>query len=162
MTRDSEKGVRRVTYQNDLELYERNKSTCEREMENLRNRYCESAGISLDRSDLDQHESVRCMRGERGSVSFPRYQIAGNEYQRIFQMAILQAYQSSLTSSAVLGGCCEAGKDASRYLEELVEVTIGANQCVNVKPLLTIDTGERQKKMPRNSWRVSGTCRRYA
>ena len=52
----------RVTYQNDLELYEKNKSTYEREMENLR----------TDIANQHQHEPVRCMRGESGSVRFHR------------------------------------------------------------------------------------------
>ena len=52
----------RVTYQNDLELYEKNKSTYEREMENLR------TDIANQQEYLDH--SVRCMRGESGSVCF--------------------------------------------------------------------------------------------
>lgn len=41
-----------VTYQNDLELYEKNKSTYEREMENLR------TDIANQQEYLDQYESV--------------------------------------------------------------------------------------------------------
>ena len=46
----------RVTYQNDLELYEKNKSTYERDGKSP-HRYCEPAGISGS-FDLDQHEPV--------------------------------------------------------------------------------------------------------
>ena len=50
----------------------------------------------------------------------------GMEYQnRDNTDTILQAYQSLLTSSAVLEDVAKQVKTEPRYLEELVEVTIG-------------------------------------
>ena len=51
---------------------------------------------------------------------------------------ILQAYQSLLTSSAVLEDVAKQVKTEPRYLEELVEVTIGANQDGQLNRMLTM------------------------
>lgn len=118
----------RVTYQNDLELYEKNKSTYEREMENLRTDIANQQeyldhSIWINMSPYDVCEARADLFVSTGYQIMP-----GMEYQnRDNTDTILQAYQSLLTSSAVLEDVAKQVKTEPRYLEELVEVTIGAN-----------------------------------
>ena len=137
----------RVTYQNDLELYENNKSTYEREMENLRTDIANQQeyldhSIWINMSPYDVCEARADLFVSTGYQIMP-----GMEYQnRDNTDTILQAYQSLLTSSAVLEDVAKQVKTEPRYLEELVEVTIGANRDGQLNRMLTIDVKHTTKE----------------
>lgn len=137
----------RVTYQNDLELYEKNKSTYEREMENLRTDIANQQeyldhSIWINMSPYDVCEARADLFISTGYQIMP-----GMEYQnRDNTDTILQAYQSLLTSSAVLEDVAKQVKTEPRYLEELVEVTIGANRDGQLNRMLTIDVKHTTKE----------------
>lgn len=137
----------RVTYQNDLELYEKNKSTYEREMENLRTDIANQQeyldhSIWINMSPYDVCEARADLFVSTGYQIMP-----GMEYQnRDNTDTILQAYQSLLTSSAVLEDVAKQVKTEPRYLEELVEVTIGANRDGQLNRMLTIDVKHTTKE----------------
>lgn len=136
-----------TTYQNDLELYEKNKATYEREMENLRTDIANQQeyldhSIWINMSPYDVCEARADLYVSTGYQIMP-----GMDYQnRDNTDTILQAYQSLLTSSAVLEDVAKQVGTEPRYLKELVDVTIGANQDGQLNRMLTIDVKHTTKK----------------
>lgn len=135
-----------LTYSADLELYEKNKETYEREIENLRNDiinqqdYLDNS-IWINMSPYDVCEARVDLYVSTGYEIMP-----GMTYQnRDYTDTILQAYQSMLTSSAVMEDVAKKVGTESRYLQELVKVTIGSNNG-QLNCLLTIDVYHTSKE----------------
>lgn len=138
-----------LTYSADLELYEKNKETYEREIENLR------TDIINQQDYLDNSIWINMSPYDVGEARVDLYVSTGYEimpgmtYQnRDYTDTILQAYQSMLTSSAVMEDVAKKVGTESRYLKELVTVTIGTigtngNQ---FSRLLTIDVYHTSKE----------------
>ena len=138
-----------LTYTADLELYEKNKETYEREIENLR------TDIINQQDYLDNSIWINMSPYDVGEARVDLYVSTGYEimpgmtYQnRDYTDTILQAYQSMLTSSAVMEDVAKKVGTESRYLKELVTVTIGTigtngNQ---FSRLLTIDVYHTSKE----------------
>ena len=138
-----------LTYSADLELYKKNKDTYTREIENLRTdienqqEYLDYS-IWINMSPYDVCEARVDLYVSTGYEIMP-----GMAYQnRDYTDTILQAYQSMLTSSAVMDDVAKQVGTEPRYLQELVTVTIGTigvdkNQ---FSRLLTINVNHTSKE----------------
>lgn len=138
-----------LTYSADLELYEKNKDTYEKEIENLRTDIANQQdyldnSIWINMSPYDVYEARADFYVSTGYTIMP-----GMTYQnRDYTDTILQAYQSMLTSSAVMEDIAKKVGTEPRYLQELVTVTIGTigtngNQ---FSRLLTIDVNHTSEE----------------
>lgn len=138
-----------LTYSADLELYEKNKDTYEKEIENLRTDIANQQdyldnSIWINMSPYDVYEARADFYVSTGYMIMP-----GMTYQnRDYTDTILQAYQSMLTSSAVMEDIAKKVGTEPRYLQELVTVTIGTigtngNQ---FSRLLTIDVNHTSEE----------------
>ena len=138
-----------LTYSADLELYEKNKDTYEKEIENLRTDIANQQdyldnSIWINMSPYDVGEARVDLYVSTGYTIMP-----GMTYQnRDYTDTILQAYQSMLTSSAVMEDIAKKVGTEPRYLQELVTVTIGTigtngNQ---FSRLLTIDVNHTSEE----------------
>lgn len=138
-----------LTYSADLELYEKNKDTYEKEIENLRTDIANQQdyldnSIWINMSPYDVYEARADFYVSTGYMIMP-----GMTYQnRDYTDTILQAYQSMLTSSAVMEDVAKKVGTEPRYLQELVTVTIGTigtngNQ---FSRLLTIDVNHTSEE----------------
>ena len=138
-----------LTYSADLELYEKNKETYEREIENLR------TDIINQQDYLDNSIWINMSPYDVGEARVDLYVSTGYEimpgmtYQnRDYTDTILQAYQSMLTSSSVMEDVAKQVGTESRYLKELVTVTIGTigTNGTQFSRLLTIDVYHTSKE----------------
>ena len=132
-------------YQDDLELYEKNKKTCERELENLKTdianqqEYLEKS-IWINMSPYDVCESRMDLYVTSDYEIMP-----GMVYQNLdYTDTILQAYQAMLTSSAVMEDIARNVGTEPRYLNELVSVNVGTNSD-KLNRLLTISVKHMTK-----------------
>ena len=132
-------------YQDDLELYEKNKETCEREIENLKTDIANQQeyldhSIWINMSPYDVCESRMDLYVTSDYEIMP-----GMVYQNPdYTDTILQAYQAMLTSSAVMEDIARNVGTEPRYLNELVSVNVGTNSG-KLNRLLTISVKHMTK-----------------
>lgn len=133
-------------YQDDLELFNKNKETCEREIENLKTdianqqEYLEKS-IWINMSPYDVCESRVDLYITTDYEIMP-----GMVYQNMdYTDTILQAYQALLTSSAVMEDIAEKVGTEPRYLKELISVSVGTNSG-KLNHLLTISVKHTTKQ----------------
>lgn len=133
-------------YQDDLELFNKNKATCEREIENLKTdianqqEYLEKS-IWINMSPYDVCESRVDLYITTDYEIMP-----GMVYQNMdYTDTILQAYQALLTSSAVMEDVAKTVGTEPRYLRELVSVSVGTNSG-KLNHLLTISVKHTTKR----------------
>jgi len=133
-------------YEDDMALYEKNKETCEREIENLKvdianqQEYLDKS-IWINMSPYDVCESRVDLYISTGYEIMP-----GMDYQNLdYTDTILQAYQAMLTSSAVMEDVADSVGTEPRYLNELVSVTIGTTSG-RLNHLLTISVKHTSKE----------------
>ena len=135
----------REKYQEELDLYEKNKETAEREIENLKTdianqqEYLDKS-IWINMSPYDVCESRIDMYVTTGYEIMPGMVYQNQDYTD----TILQAYQGLLTSSAVMEDVAKSVGTEPRYLKELVNVTIGTNGG-QLNHLLTINVKHKTK-----------------
>ena len=113
-------------YREDMDVYEKNKASYEREIENLKTdisnqeEYLEKS-IWINMSPYDVCEARADLY-----VSTDYEIMPGMVYQNVdYTDTILQAYQAVLSSSAVMERIAKDVGTESRYLKELVSVTTG-------------------------------------
>lgn len=131
-------------YQSDVELYETNKTTYEREIENLLNdiekqqEYLEgSVLMNMSPYDICEARADLFIRTDYEIMPGMVYQNAD------YTDTILQAYQSMMTSTAFLEDISRENKLTTQYLQELVSVErgntlIGNTNASKLTNLLTI------------------------
>lgn len=133
-------------YEDDLALYEKNKESCEREINNLmsditnQQEYLEKSTL-INMSPYDVCEARTDLYITTDYTIMP-----GMAYQNVdYTDTIMQAYQSILTSSACMEDIAKNAGMEPRYLKELVTVTAGtyANE---FNRLLTIKVRHTSKQ----------------
>lgn len=121
------------TYRDDLELYEKNKKTAERELENLKTdienqqEYMEKS-IWINMSPYDVCEAKIDMYIATDYTIMPGMIYQNPDYTN----TILDVYRAMLTSSAVMEDVAAALKSEPRYLQELVTVDAGSNHILSI------------------------------
>lgn len=117
----------RDRYQNDIELYESNKSTYEREIDNLRNDIVKQQEY-LDGSVLMNMSPYDVCEARADIFIRTDYEIMpGMVYQNTdYTDTILQAYQSMMTSTAFLENIAKEAELTTQFLQELVDVERGS------------------------------------
>ena len=112
-------------YQKDLEIYEKNKSTSEREIDNLlkdiaeQQTYLEKS-VRMNMSPYDVWEAKADLFVKTDYVIMPDM-----VYQNVdYTDTILQAYQSALTNTEFLQKVAKKVGTEPRYLKELIEIQV--------------------------------------
>ena len=112
-------------YQKDLEIYEKNKSTSEREIDNLlkdiaeQQTYLEKS-VRMNMSPYDVWEAKADLFVKTDYVIMPDM-----VYQNVdYTDTILQAYQSALTNTEFLQKVAKKIGTEPRYLKELIEIQV--------------------------------------
>ena len=112
-------------YQKDLEIYEKNKSTGEREIDNLLNDITEQQmylekSVRMNMSPYDVWEAKIDLFVKTDYVIMPDM-----VYQNVdYTDTILQAYQSALTNTEFLQKVAKKVGTEPRYLKELIDIQV--------------------------------------
>ncbi len=128
----------RENYEKDLELYEKNKATSEREIENLTKESADQEEY-LEKSVLMNMSPYDVWEAKADLFVKTDYEIMPDMvYQNIdFTGTVLQSYQSALTNAEFMEKVAASQKLDSRYLKELVSISIGHSDN-KINNLLTI------------------------
>ena len=115
-------------YQTELETYEKKLETAEREIENLKTDIAEQQeylekSVLMNISAYDVGEAKTDLFVKTDYVILPNMAVQNINYTD----TILKAYKSYLDSAEFLGEIAQKAGIETRYLKELVDITIGSN-----------------------------------
>lgn len=128
------------TYEEALKVYEKNKETCEREIDNLltdidnQQKYLEES-ILMNMSAYDVWEADTELFVKTDYVIMPNMVYQNVDYTN----TILSAYKSALTNTEFLDDIAEKAGIETRYLKELIDITAADN-------LITIKVKHNEEK----------------